>query len=357
MKVLIVCFSNLRGAPYIYPYIDVFQKNGTSYDVVYWNRHDIQETLDCGQLFAYNHPMADSVDKKIKFFRMCQYASYVKKIAKKGKYDRILVLTSLPGVLMSHFLTTTYKGRYIFDIRDHSYEQHGFYRKKIKFLMENSVQNVISSEGFRNFLPEADAILCHNCPKELTAQAHSEGVRAADGKVHISFIGGVRYAKAYLHVLRGIANHPRIFFDFYGFGTDIPLLQEFCKENDIRNVAFHGAYTPAEKPEIIEKSDVVFNVYGTDLHVKYAVSNKYYDALIYKKPLMVSRGTTMKAISEGFSYSVDSDFNAEDFLAWYDQIDFTEMGRICDEKLKKVQQDMERFGARIGEVVTSDSKN
>ncbi len=70
MKVLIVCFSNLRGAPYIYPYIDVFQKNGTSYDVVYWNRHDIQETLDCGQLFAYNHPMADSVDKKIKFFRM-----------------------------------------------------------------------------------------------------------------------------------------------------------------------------------------------------------------------------------------------------------------------------------------------
>lgn len=143
-------------------------------------------------------------------------------------------------------------------------------------------------------------------------------------------------------------NNEKIVFRFYGFGEDLEYLQQYQKSKGISNIEFYGAYKPEEKKKIIEETDIIFNVYGNDLHVKYAVSNKYYDALVYQKPIIVSKGTTMEKITQGFSYCVTQDkFDCEDLIQWYENLNHENIKRLCASKLNKVKDDMDIFTKRV----------
>lgn len=350
MKALIVCFANLRGVPYIYPYINILKKNNIKTDIVYWNRHGIEEKIDCSNLYVYSHYQRDEDNKFIKLIRMYSYTRYVEKIIKKNSYEKIIILSSLPGVLMETYLVKNKKNQYIFDIRDHSYEQFKPYYNRMKKLMQNSALNVISSSGFRNFLPNEDTVICHNITSYTNMK--NNHVEKKD-KIIISFIGQIRYANKYLNFMESIKNNERIVFRFYGFGEDEEYLKNYVALHKFNNIEFYGAYMPSEKSTIIQKSDILFNVYGSDLHVKYAISNKYYDALIYKKPLLVSKNTTMDDITQGIAFSVDDAvFDAIELIRWYDNIDFVKLEDICEKKLKNVQSDMIAFEKAVESVFT-----
>ena len=341
MKTLIVCFANLRGVPYIHPYLKILEKNNIKTDIVYWNRHGLNEKIKCSNLYVYNKTQKDEENKGIKLIRMYSYTKFVKKILKKSDYNKIIVLSSLPGVLMEPFLVRNKKNQYIFDIRDHSYEQHRLYYYRMKKLMQNSALNVISSVGFKNFLPSEETIICHNITSYKKIENHTTKV---SDKIVISFIGQIRYASKFLNFIESIKNNKRIVFRFYGFGEDEDYLKKYSLSNNINNMEFYGSYLPEEKSVIINNTDILFNVYGNDLHVKYAISNKYYDALIYRKPLIVSKGTTMEDITKGIAFGVDESlFNVDELLKWYDNLDFTILNKICERKLEEIQADMDKF--------------
>lgn len=79
-----------------------------------------------------------------------------------------------------------------------------------------------------------------------------------------------------------------------------------------------------------------------------AVSNKYYDALVYQKPIIVSKGTTMEKITQGFSYCVTQDkFDCEDLIQWYENLNHENIKRLCASKLNKVKDDMDIFTKRV----------
>ena len=344
-KILIVCFSNLRSVPYISSYTNILDNNNLKYDVVYWRRYNIEEKIFCNKLFAYNVFQNAEINKLIKLKNMFGYANYVKKLIKQKNYNKIIILSTLPGVLLENYLVKFKKHEYILDIRDHSYEHIKWYYFKVKKLMKNAALNVISSLGFKYFLPNANTILCHNCSTGLTMK---DSVSLHKDKIIISFIGQVRYAQKYMNFLESIKNNEKIVFRFYGFGEDLEYLQQYQKSKGISNIEFYGAYKPEEKKKIIEETDIIFNVYGNDLHVKYAVSNKYYDALVYQKPIIVSKGTTMEKITQGFSYCVTQDkFDCEDLIQWYENLNHENIKRLCASKLNKVKDDMDIFTKRV----------
>ena len=144
-----------------------------------------------------------------------------------------------------------------------------------------------------------------------------------------------------------IKNNPRITLSFYGYGPEEPLMKEYCKENGIDNVYFHGEYKPDEKTGFLKESDVIFNVYGTDLHVKYAMSNRYYDALYFKKPLLVNKDTTVAEMSKGIAFEYDDDSTVEELLEWYDNIDSDNLCKLCTDKIEQVIKDNEDFEAAV----------
>lgn len=82
---------------------------------------------------------------------MIYFRKTLKQIIEKGKYDRIVILNTLPGILLSDILLEKFESRYILDIRDYTYEKYGFYRNRVNQLIDHSFISTISSMGFYHF--------------------------------------------------------------------------------------------------------------------------------------------------------------------------------------------------------------
>ena len=341
MKVCIVCFANLRVTPFLSSYTALFEQAGIAYDVVLWDRYGLKEACPSQQCASYQTRMDDGEKLGVKFVKMANYARYVKKLLTRTPYDFVVVLTSLPGVFLEPFLRRHYDGRYLLDIRDYSYERLSFYYKRMDRLMAHSGLNVISSPGFTHFLPQHPAIVCHNC---TLPDCGSHTFRPSAGRLHITFVGVIRFADQVEPFLQTIRNDARFQFDFYGFGYQEARLKAYCAENGYENVTFHGAYAPAEKESILQQTDLLFNAYGKRESLRHALSNKYYEALYYKKPLLVNAGTAMQSFSGGLSFAVDETANVADALyAWYHGLDGEAFDRQANALLSHVLEENRQF--------------
>ena len=80
---------------------------------------------------------------------------------KENESNKVILLSTLTGILLFDKLKK-YNKKYIFDIRDYSYEHIYVFRKIEKKLIKNSYFTAISSKGFKSFLPKHDYIVAHN---------------------------------------------------------------------------------------------------------------------------------------------------------------------------------------------------
>lgn len=340
MKACIIVFSSIASTPFLYKYIDIFQQKNVVFDIIHWDRYNYnEEVCECDKMYTYKKEVPDSASFFVKLFPMLSFSLYSQRILKNNDYDIVVVLTSLIGVLLEKFLRKFYKNKYIFDIRDHSYEHIAWYKKKMTSMVENSALNIISSNGFRNFLPKSSYSIMHNCTyKKSSVYKFTKSNKLP---IKIFFVGAIRYGSEIKKFINVIANNPLYEFYFYGRGSDEAALKNFCLEEKINNVRFMGAYEPKEKDNICQQADILYNAYGDDLHVKYAMSNKYYDALYHKKPLIVNTDTSMAESSKGFSFELDYSKNvsADELRDWYFSLDERYSDKLANEYLSKVLKD------------------
>lgn len=350
MKVAIIAFANIRLTPYLKNYTDILDKNKISYEIIYWDRKNEDESLMGIRTHRFSTPMDDMLPKYIKLFYMKKYAYYAIKTIKNEQYSQVIVLTTLLGYLMSNFLISHYQGKYIIDIRDYSYEHITFYYKKIGKILNHSLLNVISSPGFKEFLPNEETVICHNMvftQSKYFFENHTNPLR-------IAFVGIVRYGNECEKFLKAIANDERIVFTFYGDGEDEDRLKKFCQKNEINNVHFSGKYFPNEKNDIYKNIDIIYNCYGNETaEVKYALSNKYYDSLYYRKPILVNSNTCMEMYARGLCFSVDNYNNilVDNIVEWYDRLDASEVMKLCEKRLETAVSENEKFTRCITEII------
>lgn len=347
MKVAIIAFSNLRVTPYLKSYTEIFKKNCIDYDVIYWNRKNENESVECNKLISFDLTMDDNNPKIVKLFYMMRFSLFVKKTINSYNYDYVIVLTTLNGVLLSNFLIHNYKKKYIIDIRDYSYEHIGFYYRKLDALLNNSLLNIISSPSYKEFLPETEYLICHN----MTFNDQGNCIFSVNKreKIKIGFVGVIRYADECERILLSIRNHPSIEFDFYGDGEDEVRLKTFCNKNNINNVRFFGRFTPVQKENIYRSIDIIYNCYGNQSNnVKYALSNKFYDSLYYRKPILVNSKTSMADYSGVMGYVVDSYENlADSLIRWYSNLNPISINDYCEKKLHEYIVENDKFACEL----------
>lgn len=348
MRVCIVAFSNLTVCPYVRVYADLLESLKIKYDIIYWDRRNKCEPTDYPTI-RYGKQLNDEKPLIEKLPYMYGYARFIKRTISEQKYNRIIVLTSLPGVLLSGYLAKYYQNRYIFDIRDYSYEHISFYNTKMKSLMTNSALNVISSPGFLDFLPSKNAVICHNMSFKANS-GHKLSRNQDIGCIRIGFAGVIRYYDECIEFIDAIKNDSRIEFRFYGEGPKEHGIREYCRSNMVTNVKFFGPYKPDEKEDIIDSIDIIYNAYGNKSpKVRYALSNKCYDAPWYKKPLLVNENTSMADYTRGYSYAISDNEKhlADNIYNWYMNIDWRTFDAITDKAIQKAMSDNEVFKKKL----------
>lgn len=341
MVSLIFC-GDLKYCPYIWRYIERFEANEIEYEVVFWNRSD--DRVNFPSNYKYYDVGSDLGQNRLyKFFDFFCYRNWLLDYLNNTESDRFVLLSTLTGVMIGRELVKR-KVKYIFDIRDYSYEHILPYYVIEKYVISHSFKTVISSAGFKKFLPENyDYVLAHNFNRNDIDKSKDYHRSYSYKKIRIVWNGVIRYFDYQSDIIRALANDDRFEMIYHGDGPELNSFKDFCRSNGIGNVFFTGAYDNKDKMKLLENATIINNCYGykkgAGNKLKYAISNKFYDGLIYHIPQFVEengfKADLVKQYGVGIALNLKRDIG-EQIIEYLNSIDFLKFVNNCNTLLRKV---------------------
>lgn len=317
MRVGIVAANNIRYSPYISFYTDILSKNSIEYELIYPDRNGLEENFGgISHTLPWNSKMPTLLNYVL-------YSNSVIKVIKQRKYDALIVLTGVNAAYLGLWLKRNYAKRYIVDIRDYSHENIFPYFYLESMAVQNSLMNVISSAKFTEFLPKADYSVCHNV-NQTEAEHADYSFCKAKGIIRIGYVGALSYIDQCNRLMKLVAADERFSLDYYGSSVSEPVLKAYAQELGCDRIQFHGAYSGSEKAAIIQNVDILFNAYGNGIPLlDYALSNKLYDSLIHKKPILTCPNTYMTEMGGPLAFPIDlpAAQTLDALYDWYVSID------------------------------------
>ncbi len=313
MKIAIITYDEYINIPYIEKYENLINQYGIKYDIFLWDRRGL------GQKSNNNIYIFNCKTKKTKFSKITPFFKWRKFILNKlknGNYDKVIVLTTLPAILIIDKLLLNYKNNYIFDFRDYTYEIYSLYKFCVNKIIENSSVTFISSRAFMSFLNSSKKIvITHNITNQDTNLILDRKVEFHKRPITIGFVGGIRYYKENVILINQFSKSELFILKYIGKvhpGND---LETYCKSNNINNVFFYPEYINEQKVEIYNSIDIINAVYGSEtLEVQTALPNKLYDCLVFRKPMIVSKNTYLSQVIKGYNLGICVDIKNDNVV-------------------------------------------
>lgn len=338
MVALVFC-GDLKYCPYIKRYIERLDLYKIEYKVYFWNRSGF--VLDLPPFYEYFDSSSElSKGKLSKAVDFLRFREWIIRKLHSEKPDKVIALSTLTGVILGRELYAN-KRPYVFDIRDYSYEHIFPFFYIEKKVIEKSYFTAISSRGFESFLPNHEYTIAHNFNRN-DIRAGKKFVKR-EGKISFVWNGVVRYFEFQKQYLDALKNDDRFEVIFHGDGPELELYQNYCEDNGIENVLFTGSYDNSEKEKILDTADVLNNCYGYTKNagnkLKYAVSNRFYDGMIYHIPQLVEpdgfKPEWARKIGIGVSFIANSGF-ADALYDYYMKLVPEQFDQACELALQQV---------------------
>ena len=352
MKILILGFSKIKYMPYMNFYLENIDPEANEVHLLYWNRDLKKEdtsSLQGVKLHEFRRAQKDDVSKISKVGSFIGYRKYAKHLIKKEKFDFIIFLHSLPGVLLSDILVKKYPDKFIFDYRDSTYEHFKPFKNVIAKLVKASKATFVSSDAFRQFLPESEKDKIFTSHNLLTDSLSHRDEKIKHGipsdKIRIAFWGFIRHEDVNREIIRKIAADDRLELHYYGREQQIAQnLKGYVSEINAQNVFFHGEYKPEDRYQFVRNTDIIHNIYK-DNNTMLAMGNKFYDGLIFYLPQLCLKGSFMggKCTEAGVGLECDlSDFKLTDqIFTYYQNIEWDLFRAKCDRELNLILEEVE----------------
>lgn len=284
--VLLICPASPNDMPYLRSYIECLESYNIAYDVLYisWDNQMVTFPInyhmyDGSKLFNSNN-LIDKIYKYYKFSRVV-----IKKLS-KGRYTHVITMGIACSIFLSNYLKRNFCGKYIYDIRDYSQVLRsslcGYLNKE---LLCHSYMNVISSKGFKKWLPNnIEYTLCHNTTLDKVANTKNE--INIPKRITILTIGQIRDLEANTYVIEQLSNNDNYEIVFAGKGKTLERLQKTVEDKGYNNVKFLGRYKKEDEDGIVERATFINVCMGHDMISDFLLSNRLYLAARLKKPLI-----------------------------------------------------------------------
>ena len=306
MKAAIIILGNQWVCPYVNTYRRIFDKLGCSYDVILWDR----DGSDVSAPIRYSSGNADLDNPIVKTFHYVRYADFIKKTISENGYDRLVVSGPHLAILLSGVLRNRYKGRYVIDYRDISVEQRLLLRGVYSKVLESSFCNVISSPGFKKHLPRKyDYLVSHNFDHNAAINALNGDfpLWKAGSAINVLTIGYIRNYDSNVRIIQALGGDEGYRLKFVGRGEAAPSLESYVRANGLDNVEFSGFYEKKDEAMIVGACDFINIFFPNDVVHSAIMSNRFYLALIHKKPVIVTEGSVQAAFVKEYGLGVVTD--------------------------------------------------
>ncbi len=330
--------ANLYFCPYVKIYTNMFDSYNIDYEIISLNKDGMEENVSFH--FDYSIKGTSSLVKKLCCYYT--YSRFVKRIVRNRKYDKLIIFGPQIGLFLYSFLRKKYNRNFIFDYRDLSIDQ--YCQRRFNDLLKISSINVISSPGFEKLLPDGhEYILSHNFDISLVRSAISQECQLKKCDYFtVLTIGGIRDYEANVQVIDALKNRSDFSIYFIGKGVASEPLRKYCLNNDIENAHFKGFYQKQEEKDYILSSDVINIFYPRKRSHDTAISNRFYNALIYKKPMITTVNTIQGDYVEKYKLgcAVKDCYNlAEDIKLFYRSINSSDFLSNCTKLLTEFEAD------------------
>lgn len=349
----ILCFNSLRYAQFVYKYADILEQKGVQYEVVYWNREG--DYLGRGSNWI-------SYDKRVNTFQpfyrkiidFIGFTNFLYSMIAKKRYDKLIVLTTQTAIPLYPLLTRKYKSRYIYDYRDITYENIGFYKKMVDSLIECSAFTAISSNGFidSQYLGKHPGkfIISHN------SRTHDIKHISCSEKdsIRIVYWGQVRQPEFNKKICDILGNDYRFHLVYHGAGFHEEI-KRYVLEKEYTNIEVTGAYNLQDIPKFAASTDYILNMYENDKQQQPAMTVKFYDSIHYQIPMIVSRGSYMARVVQknGLGIVFSSDETSDELFRKIRLFDKEKYVLANANMMKSVVADDQNFENRLLDFVES----
>lgn len=257
-----------------------------------WNRGNIKFEDKENYIYSSN----EGYGKKIKkLFGMKNYLNFIKQTIKT--YNPEIVISSQWDMLLLTILSS-FKGKTIYENLDLPTSSNKVILKillLLEKLMLKKTDGVIYASRF--FLPlyrkfEKKELLLENLPlKNIDEKVFRVEKRE---KLRISFIGGLRYFETMKNLLLASQDTKEIEIYLIGRGPENNKFKNFIKQNELKNIFIIDSYKYEEIKKLYLSTDFVWAVYpNKDYNVKFAISNKFFESILFEKPCFFAKDTLL----------------------------------------------------------------
>jgi len=347
-KVCIITSSNIKHSTQISHYANILSKLNINYDLIYFDRYDIDEKSSAQNKFKYTKKM-DSYSNLIrKLFVFIQFRKFAVNILNKKNYDLVITWNTLTAIMFYTYFKKN-KIRYIHNIRDYYNEKSHIIYYLQKKIAENSVFSTISSEGFREFLPDYNYLMLHSVSSNLFIDTFSPKTWNKE-IIKIGFIGNVRFFDEQIKFIDKFRNDSR--FALYYYGTNSEKLKHFVEQEKINNVHLMGSFNPEETVSLIDEMDLINNIFGNNsISVKSLTSIRLYYSTYMYRPILVNTDTHLEKIVKKFNIGLSIDLNneniKEDIWQWYKNLDQQSYVKNCKKFNSQISKENSIFESRF----------
>ena len=331
--------------PYIKSYTDLFDDLNMKYTFICWNRNN-DKLNDYDNVVVFNKTSYQSDNFIKKIYGYFLFVFFVKKHLKHSKYELLTVHTIACAIFLKSILKHK---KYLFDIRDYS-PLVPFFKRRINLLINKSMATMISSDGYKKWLPISDQyILSHNIRKnDFNTKKIYSSLIDSNKKIKVLTIGQIRDFSSNSKLIKCLGNSEYFNLKFIGDGTELINLKKYSK--DTNNVEFSGRYNKKEEPSLVKESDVINILLPNTPEAMTQMTNRFYLSLMFKKPMVVNKESIQAYYVEKFNLglTISSNDDIHHMLLRYCQnFNQKEFEKGCIEVLNIIKNDINVYNNKI----------
>ena len=231
-------------------------------------------------------------------FAVCRFISKY-----KGKFDVIHACDfDTAGI---SFLVKSKSTRFVYDVFDYYVDSFSvpsiaryLVEKADTYVMDHADAVIICTEERKKQLRYArpkKIVVIHNTPPKIASISADNREKKGTDRIKVVYVGILAYGRDILEVCEFISKSEQFELHIGGFGILEKAVAEYAEKYD--NIFFHGKLSYEDTLRLERACDIFIALYDPKIpNHKYAAPNKFYEALMLGKPLVMAEDTGMSEV-------------------------------------------------------------
>lgn len=358
MKICIIGVQNIKNMTLISLYTSFFQKNNVKYDLIYIDKYGILEETKAEKVYKFDGTKKLYQGKIGKFIKALSFKKYAINILEKNRYDFIVVWREQTAYMFANYLVTRYKDRYSINIRDLWNMKNIFMTNKIKYALQNSKFNTISSEGFLQNLPKNNYLMLHSANEEILKKYELKAEDKDQEPIVITYIGTIRFYEYCFQLIEFFSNDDRFKINFIGQGSDV--IRKYVIKKEIRNVKCIDSFIPKDTMRLLEGTHIINCAFGSkNLAEQRLIPIRFYYALYKMIPVLTTQKTWLDTLANDLNMAlslpdnlIETKVTSEEIYRKYKSIDLNKMKEKIENYKLEIKKSHKELEKELKEVLT-----